>query len=193
MREAKNEGGRGGGRGGGGRGYGRGRGGGSGFNRDSNNSDTTYGSNNGFSGGYRPSEEGDVSKPSEKRGYVGPRGGYRGGRRGGFSNGEAGEGERPRRSYERRSGTGRGLVFVVEIIMLLYATLPQLVPILKYNNVPVISIGMRSNVMELVVVIGELPLMKLLREYFNFPEIFNVLAHIFSARQSYSHLWLHFL
>ncbi|OAY60106.1 RGG repeats nuclear RNA binding protein A [Manihot esculenta] len=108
VREAKNEGGRGGGRGGGGRGYGRGRGGGSGFNRDSNNSDTTYGSNNGFSGGYRPSEEGDVSKPSEKRGYVGPRGGYRGGRRGGFSNGEAGEGERPRRSYERRSGTGRG-------------------------------------------------------------------------------------
>lgn len=110
MREAKTEGGRGGSRGGG-RGAGRGRGGGSGFNRDSNN-EATFGSNNGFSGGYRPSEEVDTGKPSEKRGYGGPRGGFRGGRRGGLSNGEAGEGERPRRLYERRSGTGRGLVFV---------------------------------------------------------------------------------
>lgn len=31
-----------------------------------------------------------------------------GGRRGGFANGESGDVERPRRTYERRSGTGRG-------------------------------------------------------------------------------------
>ncbi|KAJ9147657.1 hypothetical protein P3X46_029792 [Hevea brasiliensis] len=107
VRESKNEGGRGGARGGV-RGSGRGRGGSSGFNRDSNNNETTFGSNNGFSRGYRPSEEGDTGKPSEKRGYGGPHGGFRGGRRGSLSNGEAGEGERPRRLYERRSGTGRG-------------------------------------------------------------------------------------
>ncbi|RID79078.1 hypothetical protein BRARA_A01851 [Brassica rapa] len=77
---------------GGGGGFSRGRGG---YNR---------GGNNGYSGGYsKPSEEGDVSKPSYERrggGGVGP---PRGGRRG-----EAGEGERPRRAFERRSGTGRG-------------------------------------------------------------------------------------
>ncbi|KAH0855705.1 hypothetical protein HID58_003947 [Brassica napus] len=65
---------------------------------------TTVEGNNGYSGGYsKPSEEGDVSKPSYERrggGGVGP---PRGGRRG-----EAGEGERPRRAFERRSGTGRG-------------------------------------------------------------------------------------
>ncbi|EXC02062.1 hypothetical protein L484_024026 [Morus notabilis] len=108
VKEAKNETSRGGGRGGGRGGYGgRGRGGG-GFNRDSNNSDNSFGNNNGFSGGYRPSEEGDSGKPTERRGYGSPRGSFRGGRRGGFSNGEAVEGERPRRIYERRSGTGRG-------------------------------------------------------------------------------------
>ncbi|KAF3971131.1 hypothetical protein CMV_005235 [Castanea mollissima] len=107
VREGKNEVGRGGGRGGG-RGYGRGRGGG-GFTRDSVNNENTFGNNNGFSGGgYRPTEEGDAGKPSERRGSGGPRGPFRGGRRGGFSNGEDAEGERPRRTHERRSGTGRG-------------------------------------------------------------------------------------
>lgn len=107
VRETKNEVGRGGGRGGG-RGYGRGRGG-AGLNRDSFNNESTLNNNDGFSGGYRPSEEGDTGKSSERRGSGGPRSPYRGGgRRGGFSNGEVGEGERPRRAYERRSGTGRG-------------------------------------------------------------------------------------
>ncbi|KAK9274609.1 hypothetical protein L1049_021859 [Liquidambar formosana] len=110
VRESRNEGGRGGGRGSG-RGYGRGRGGG-GFNRDSVNNESMFDNNNGFSGGYRPPEEGDSENPSERRGgYGGPRGSFRGGRRGGVSNGEAGEGERPRRVFERRSGTGRGNEF----------------------------------------------------------------------------------
>ncbi|XWS38635.1 hypothetical protein CRYUN_Cryun19dG0147700 [Craigia yunnanensis] len=103
VREAKNEPGS-----GGGRGIGRGRGrGGSGFNRDSNISDN----NNGFSGGYRPSEEGEGGKQAERHGYGGPRGSFRGGRRGGFNDGESGEGERPRRQYDRRSGTGHGNEF----------------------------------------------------------------------------------
>ncbi|KAI5602167.1 hypothetical protein BDE02_01G139200 [Populus trichocarpa] len=108
VREAKNEGGRGGGRGDG-RGYGRGRGGGGGgrFNRESNNNETPF-IGNGFSGGSRPSEDGEAGRTSERRGYGAPRGGFRGGRRGGYSNGEAGEGERPRRQYDRHSGTGRG-------------------------------------------------------------------------------------
>ncbi|XP_065857162.1 RGG repeats nuclear RNA binding protein A-like [Euphorbia lathyris] len=119
VREAKYEGGRGASRGGG---RGRERGGGGGFNRDMSNDETSFGSNNGFAGGYRPSEEGDAGKPSERRGYSGPRGGggggggvssgggggFRGSRRGGFSNGEDREGERPRRMFDRRSGTGRG-------------------------------------------------------------------------------------
>lgn len=104
VKEARNEGGRGGGRGYGGRGGG-GRGGRSGFNRDSGNND-----NNGFSGGLKP-EEGDAGKQSERRSYGAPRSGYRGVRRGGINNGEAGEGERPRRVFERRSGTGRGNEF----------------------------------------------------------------------------------
>ncbi|KAK6162666.1 hypothetical protein DH2020_002507 [Rehmannia glutinosa] len=56
------------------------------------------------------SDEVDAGKSSERRGgYGGPRGPFRGGRRGGFSNGEVGEGERdrPRRPFDRRSGTGR--------------------------------------------------------------------------------------
>uniref|UniRef100_A0A5B7BPJ7 Putative nuclear RNA-binding family protein n=1 Tax=Davidia involucrata TaxID=16924 RepID=A0A5B7BPJ7_DAVIN len=110
VREARNEGQRGGGRGGG-RGSGRGRGGG-GFNRDLVNDENTFGNNNGFSGGYKPHEEGEGRKSSERRGYGGgPRGGFRGGRRGGFSNGEVAEGERPQRAFERRSGTGRGNEF----------------------------------------------------------------------------------
>jgi len=107
VRESKNETGRGGGRGGG-RGFGRGRGGGGGgFNRDSVNNENSFGNNNGFSGGYRAPEEGDTGKSTEKRVYSGPRGGFRGGRRG-VSNEEDADGERPRRTYERRSGTGRG-------------------------------------------------------------------------------------
>ncbi|KAE8661844.1 phospholipase A(1) DAD1 [Hibiscus syriacus] len=97
VREAKSEPGR-----GGGRGAGRGRGSG-GFNRDSNFSDNS----NGFSGLYIPSEEGG-GKQTERHGYGGPRGSFRGGRGGGFNSGESGEGERPRRMYDRRSGTGRG-------------------------------------------------------------------------------------
>lgn len=112
VRESKNDAPRGGGRGGG-RGFSRGRGGGGGgggFNRerDTTNNENTFGSDNGF-GGYKPTEERDAGKFSERRGgYGGPRGGFHGGRRGGFSNGEAVEGERIRRPFERRSGTGRG-------------------------------------------------------------------------------------
>ncbi|XP_052170762.1 RGG repeats nuclear RNA binding protein A-like [Diospyros lotus] len=107
VREAKTEAGRGGGRGGG-RGYGRGRGRGSGFNRDSANNENSFG-NSGFPGGQGATEETDIGKPYERRGgYGGPRGSFRGGRRGGFSDGEAAEGERPRRPFERRSGTGWG-------------------------------------------------------------------------------------
>ncbi|KAJ8774441.1 hypothetical protein K2173_016887 [Erythroxylum novogranatense] len=110
VRETKNEGGRGGGRSSG-RGYGRGRGRGGGFDGDSHNRETTFASSNGISGGYRASEEADAGKSSERRPYGAPRGGFRGGRRGGFSNGEAGDNERPRRLYERRSGTGHGNEF----------------------------------------------------------------------------------
>ncbi|PSS35804.1 Plasminogen activator inhibitor 1 RNA-binding protein [Actinidia chinensis var. chinensis] len=108
VREAKSEVGRGGGRGGG-RGYGRGRGGG-GFNRDSGIENSF--SNSGYSGVQGSTEEPGTGKPSERRGGSGgPRGSVRGGRRGAFSNGEVGDGERPRRVFERRSGTGRGNEF----------------------------------------------------------------------------------
>ncbi|KAJ9556229.1 hypothetical protein OSB04_010843 [Centaurea solstitialis] len=109
VQEARNDSQRGGGRFGG-RGTGRGGRGGRGYNRDSADNENSYGTNNGFSGGYRPSEDGDVEKSSERRGYGGPRGGFRGGRRGGYANGDS-EGERPRRVFERRSGTGRGNEF----------------------------------------------------------------------------------
>ncbi|XP_058221726.1 RGG repeats nuclear RNA binding protein A-like [Rhododendron vialii] len=108
VREAKSEPGRGGGRGGG-RGYGRGRGrGGGGFNREAA-SDNSF-TNSGISSAQVSTEELDTGRASERRGgYGGPRGSYRGGRRGAFSNGDdAGDGERPRRVYERHSGTGRG-------------------------------------------------------------------------------------
>ncbi|KAI4364835.1 hypothetical protein MLD38_020874 [Melastoma candidum] len=105
VREARNGGGRGSGRGGG-RGFGRGHGGGRGFDRDAGNTENAFAKSNGYAGGYKPSEDGDSGKSFERRG--GPRGPFRGERRGGFSNGEAGDGERPRRVYERRSGTGRG-------------------------------------------------------------------------------------
>lgn len=101
----------------GGRGSGRGgvRGrGGRGFNRDLADNENAFGYSNGFSGGYRPSEDGGSGKdPSERRPYNASRGGggFRGGRRGGYSNGETAEGERPRRALDRRSGTGRGNEF----------------------------------------------------------------------------------
>ncbi|KAB1225137.1 hypothetical protein CJ030_MR1G005683 [Morella rubra] len=118
--EARNDGVRGGGRAGG-RGYGRGRGGG-GFNRepaeggDSGRFIERRGyessfSNSGVPTGQGAPEEGDSGRSTERRGYVGPRSPYRGGRRGGFSNGDDGDGERPRRAFERRSGTGRGNEF----------------------------------------------------------------------------------
>ncbi|KAL4339680.1 hypothetical protein GQ457_08G026010 [Hibiscus cannabinus] len=104
VREAKNEP----VRGGGGRSIGRGRGRvSSGFNRDSRVGDDA----NGLLGGYRASEEGEGGKQYERRDNVGPRGSFRGGRRGGFNYGEDGEGERPRRQYERHSGTERGNEF----------------------------------------------------------------------------------
>lgn len=103
VREARNETGRG---GRGGRGYGRGRGGG-GFNREYGNNENSF-NNSGVASGLGATEDGDTEKPSERRGgYGGPRG-SRGGRRGGFNNGEVGDGERPHRVFERRSGTGRG-------------------------------------------------------------------------------------
>ncbi|KAF3661500.1 Hyaluronan / mRNA binding family isoform 4 [Capsicum annuum] len=105
VREAKTEFGRGGGSGGG-RGYSRGRGGG-GFNRESSNNEN-FPRNREFSGGIVAPEYVEGGRPSERRGgYGGPRA-FRGGRQGGFSNGEMPEGDRPRRTFERRSGTGRG-------------------------------------------------------------------------------------
>ncbi|KZV35000.1 plasminogen activator inhibitor 1 RNA-binding protein-like [Dorcoceras hygrometricum] len=111
VRESKNEDQRGGGRGAA-RGGGRGRGG-RGFNRDAAENENAFGNTNGFSRGYKLSEDGDAGKDSsERRPYGAPRGGggFRGGRRGG-SNGETTEGERPRRVFDRHSGTGRGSGF----------------------------------------------------------------------------------
>ncbi|KAL0425740.1 UNVERIFIED_CONTAM: RGG repeats nuclear RNA binding protein A [Sesamum radiatum] len=105
VREAKSESARGGR--GGGRGYGRGRGG---PFRDSTNNENSYG-NREIQAGQGAPDEADAGKPYERHGgYGGPRGAFRGGRRGGFSNGEVGEGDRdrPRRPFDRRSGTGRG-------------------------------------------------------------------------------------
>ncbi|KAL3516846.1 hypothetical protein ACH5RR_023748 [Cinchona calisaya] len=109
VRESKAEPTRGGGRGGG-RGYGRGRGG-RGFDRDSAYNENAFG-NRELSGNQGAPEGADTGKFTERQGgYGGPRGPFRGGRRGGFSNGEVGDGpdgERPRRVFERQSGTGRG-------------------------------------------------------------------------------------
>ncbi|KAK4769760.1 hypothetical protein SAY87_030292 [Trapa incisa] len=102
VRELKNESGH-------GRGRGSGRGGVRRYEQESGNNQGSFGGNDGFAGGYgRPLEDGESGKPFERRGGGGPRGPLRGGRRGGFSNGEAGEGERPRRFFDRHSGTGRG-------------------------------------------------------------------------------------
>uniref|UniRef100_A0A803LUH2 Hyaluronan/mRNA-binding protein domain-containing protein n=1 Tax=Chenopodium quinoa TaxID=63459 RepID=A0A803LUH2_CHEQI len=76
-----------------------------GANRDfAANNDEAFANENGASMAYKE-ERGQTER---RGGYVGSRGVYRGGRRGGFGNGEISEGERPRRTFERRSGTGRG-------------------------------------------------------------------------------------
>ncbi|KAH9627477.1 hypothetical protein KSS87_006168 [Heliosperma pusillum] len=107
VREAKNETGR-----GGGRGFGRGGGGGRG--RGGYNRDRDYSNNeNAFNNSGAPGPQGDEGegKDAERKTFNGPRGPYRGGRRGGFSNEEGRDGDRPRRTYERHSGTGRGNEF----------------------------------------------------------------------------------
>ena len=144
MREARSEP-RGGGRGGG-RGYGRGRGGGGGYNRDSANNEGSF-PDSGAPASQGAVEGGDSGRSGERRGYGGPRGPYRsgsggggggGGRRVGFSNGEAGDVERPRRVFERRSGTGRGWILLlehlilVELLILVYVTF--VVKMFLHNN-----------------------------------------------------------
>ncbi|KAL0759927.1 hypothetical protein Bca101_076077 [Brassica carinata] len=89
VREARSDAPRGGGRGGGDGGFSCGRGG---YNRDFRGGD----------GNSKPSEEACVSKPLNEKRSV-----YGGARRGGGRRGEAGDGERPRRTFERHSGTGR--------------------------------------------------------------------------------------
>ncbi|KAL6498750.1 hypothetical protein OROGR_028297 [Orobanche gracilis] len=95
---------------GGGRGYGRG--GGGGFQRDSTLNENLYGNREFYAGQGAP--EADVEKPYERRrprgGYGGPRELSRDGRRGDFNNGESREGDhgRPRRQFDRHSGTGQG-------------------------------------------------------------------------------------
>ncbi|TYH04815.1 hypothetical protein ES288_A08G035200v1 [Gossypium darwinii] len=99
VREAKSEGTCGGGRGG--------RGGGGGYRHDFANDENSFSNSAELSQGAP--EDGESRRPSERRGgYGGPRPYRGGGRRGGFSNRETGDGEGPRRVYERRSGTGRG-------------------------------------------------------------------------------------
>ncbi|CAN4127688.1 unnamed protein product [Withania somnifera] len=109
VKESSYDGQRGGGRGGP-RGGGRGRGRGRGFNQEFADGENAFGSNNGLTGGYKAPEDGESGRPFERRGggYGGPRGGFRGGRRGGFNNAEGAEGDRPRRVFDRRSGTGHG-------------------------------------------------------------------------------------
>ncbi|EPS72575.1 hypothetical protein M569_02184 [Genlisea aurea] len=105
VKEAKSESARGVGRGGGhGHGYGRGRGA---SYRDSSHAENSHGDRE-IAPPQAASAETDRERPYERRGgYSGPRGG----RRSEFSgNGQVFEGnrDRPRRPYERRSGTGRG-------------------------------------------------------------------------------------
>lgn len=97
---------------GGGRGYGRGRGASGGFYRNSTSNENSYGNRESYAGQGAP--EADVEKPYERRrphgGYGGPREPFRDGRRGDFNNGESREGDRarPRRQFDRHSGTGQG-------------------------------------------------------------------------------------
>jgi plasminogen activator inhibitor 1 RNA-binding protein len=74
---------------------------------DANGVQGGYGGGSFGDGGYVHRE--DVEGKDSERGR-GPRQPYRGGgRRGGYTDGEAGdESGRPRRAYERHSGTGRG-------------------------------------------------------------------------------------
>ncbi|KAK9749160.1 hypothetical protein RND81_02G106100 [Saponaria officinalis] len=105
LREARNETGN---RGRGrdfGRGGGRGRGG---QNRDYPSNENSF--NNSVALGPQR-DDGEGGRTSERKPYGGPRGPYRGGRRGGFNNEEGRDGERPRRTYERHSGTGHGNEF----------------------------------------------------------------------------------
>ncbi|KAJ0251285.1 RGG repeats nuclear RNA binding protein B [Hirschfeldia incana] len=102
VREGKN--GPGGGRGGGGGRSSRGRSGG--FNR---NSDGPANENGYGGGGYRRSEEGEGGRRGGSS--VGGYRGRGGGRRGGYNNGESGDFERPRRNFDRQSGTGHGNEF----------------------------------------------------------------------------------
>lgn len=100
------------GRGGPGRGRG-GRGGRTGPRRDFSDADANgfeggYGGGGGFGhGGVARGENGEGRQAERGRG---PRQPYRGGgRRGGYTDGQSGdEFGRPRRAYERHSGTGRG-------------------------------------------------------------------------------------
>ncbi|KAK1418800.1 hypothetical protein QVD17_27947 [Tagetes erecta] len=107
VREARNEGGRG---GRGGRGYGRGGRGGGGYNRDSANNEGSFG-NRAPSGGQGGIEESNGRSFERRGGYGGPRGGFRGDRQGSFGNGDSEDGGRPRRTYDRHSGTGHGNEF----------------------------------------------------------------------------------
>ncbi|XP_047949432.1 RNA-binding protein FUS-like [Salvia hispanica] len=102
VREAKAESARGGR--GGGRGFGRGRGG---HNREGASNGNSYGNREFSAPQGAPDKDGNSYE--RRGGYGAPRGSFRGGRRGGYTNGEAGEEvERPRRTFDRRSGTGRG-------------------------------------------------------------------------------------
>lgn len=95
------------GRGGSGRGRG-GRGSGPGRDREIGNGNLI-----GFSGGYGGAggggEDGQMAKPVEREHgyYDGIRQPYRGGPRGGYGNEEGGDFGRPRRVFDRHSGTGR--------------------------------------------------------------------------------------
>ncbi|KAH0902662.1 LOW QUALITY PROTEIN: hypothetical protein HID58_042165, partial [Brassica napus] len=97
VREARSDASRGGGRGGGDGGFSRGRGG---YNRDFRGGD----------GNSKPFEEAGVSKPLYEKRSV-----YGGARRGGGRRGEAGDGERPRRTFERHRVTSKAKKLVVEI------------------------------------------------------------------------------
>ncbi|KAL0790660.1 hypothetical protein Bca101_006906 [Brassica carinata] len=92
VREARSDAPRGGGHGGGDGGFSRGRGG---YNRDFRGGD----------GNSKPSEEAGVSKPLYEKRSV-----YGGARRGGGRRGEAGDGERPRRTFEGVTSKAKKLV-----------------------------------------------------------------------------------
>ncbi|KAL3615521.1 hypothetical protein CASFOL_041182 [Castilleja foliolosa] len=111
VKEGKPDSARGGPRGGGrGYGFGQDRGAGGGSYRDSSSNENSYG-NREFSA-PQGTYEADAGKPYERSGgYGGPREPARGGRRVGYSNGgdfRDGDRERPRRQFDRRSGSVQG-------------------------------------------------------------------------------------